>query len=541
MKTGFWATCVASVSILSAFACGDAPPPAEPASVPAPEPAPPAPGPAPAPAPVDAVIRLPQFVRGAAMVNPGAFPAIPVVVEASEGVRDVDVYLDDEKLPVSRDGARFVATATIGAIPEGGHTIRASVAGAAQRVEGKLVLSRESVYVTRFADQGTVRTGTIHHDVRGDRLLATWVDRRSGELHAYVGELDGAGRRLRDDVRVDTSGTEAIRAYSALGEGHLGLLYQTNKRTGWSAHLAVVRPDGTPVSPSVELTDADIAYQGAAVAWSKRGYAAIWQHVTPPDGVTELRAAFVDPKSGTKSAPIVLAREDDTTGGAGKIAHLGLFGLACNDAVCVASYVRDVHVNLTDLDTPKVHVAVIDLATGAKKTAFAVARSNWDLQEDASVTALPDGTFAVAFVGASTTHLDPEACGTQGMSMDRKLLRVARLTASGDLVGVRTIVDEPAPRFQPAVGALPSGLAIAWEDQRSQCSGGTNRLALNRLDGADKLAQPYIEVPQTRIIGQVWPSLAAAGTNAIVTWMNDRTGSIVDPRPEMLVETYWGR
>lgn len=537
MGTSTASTAKIAILALLSGACGEAAAPAPSATAPPEAPVSPAPPPVAPPPGSPGAVRLPQFVRGVAGVNPGAFPKIPVVVEAGPDAREVEVRLDEEALPVVRDGARFVATATIGGIPEGEHTVIARERSGPE-TRATLVLSRSSTQVTRFADQGTARTATLHHDLGGDRLLASWVDRRDGALRTYVAELDGAGRRLRPDALV-TPGEETLRVYSAMGEGHLGLLTQAAKGTAWTAHVRVVRPDGTSVAPPVELTGADTAYQGAAIAWSKRGYVAVWQHITPPSAVTELRLAFVDPKTGAASAPVVLAREDDAQTG-GKLAHLGLFGVACNDAVCAATYVRDLHVNVTDLDTTKVHVAVVDLATGARRAAFPVDRRTWDLQEDPSVAALPDGSFAIAYVGASTKHLDPEACGPEGMMMDRKLLHVARLTKEGALVGVSTVVDEQAPRFQPGLAALPSGLAVAWEDQRSQCSGGTNRLALNGVDAAGKLRGPYVEVRGTRLIGQVWPSLAPAGTNAVVAFMNDLTGSILSPRPEMWIETYWG-
>ncbi|MBL9103592.1 MAG: hypothetical protein JNL82_21775 [Myxococcales bacterium] len=106
------------------------------------------------------------------------------------------------------------------------------------------------------------------------------------------------------------------------------------------------------------------------------------------------------------------------------------------------------------------------------------------------------------------------------------------------------LVQAPETRGEPTFVATDEARGIvAWTDQRTYVDIQTGRIELMaRRANDDALATDAEDViPHARFVaGTAHLRGAAAGTNAVLVWIDERDGgSVVNPRPEVRLETVW--
>lgn len=488
---------------------------------------------------------LPQFVRGAAAVNPEAFPSIDIVVEGATA--PTSATLDGAALTVTADGARWLAAATTTALSEGEHALE--VTGPAGSASGKLVVAPGSVQHTEYEDVGAASYSNLVHDVASDRLLLSWADYRGGgSKHAYLESLDGAGRSLGAPVRLDPESASAVRVQTAFGPGHVAALYNENKdfqgNPGTRLSLRVLDLAGVEVVAPIELNPATPGTLGTqpAVAWDGAGFDVVWADFELPSVTKKIYWLRVDPATGATTGPIaILDGTYDAATSEGKIDDLQALSLACNASTCAVAYRRQEYNALVELSAAKVRVATVATASGAAGADVGLLLGDWDIQEDPTITAASDGRFVVSFAGTDTEAVlnTPDPCDESG----RQKIYLALLDANGAPAGALAVInDEVGQRFQAASAWHPEGAAMLWEDQREKCTDllhGQNRLAI-AFARSGVAEAPYLALPRTRLVAESWISAAPLGPNYAFAWTDERQGgSVLEAKGEIFVDTYW--
>jgi hypothetical protein len=268
---------------------------------------------------------------------------------------------------------------------------------------------------------------------------------------------------------------------------------------------------------------------------------------TRPNKPLEIRFARWD-TAAQKLATITVDAEQPQPNGSQQgplaIPTLAELGIACNAAVCVVTYSREVYVPLVDLNVPKLFVGIVDLGSGALAgPPIAIEAKDWDTQMFGhSVVALEDGSFVLVYTANDTAAaLTPKSPCDE--TLERDLLYAVRLDATGHPVGQpKPIFDVEGTRQMPRVAPHPEGFALFWEDQRSECGpNGHISMAMN-VAAADlgSLLDPYLEAPGSRTLAPEAPAITVTGTNFVHAWSDNRHGNgLLDIRPEVYLDTYW--
>jgi hypothetical protein len=508
-------------------------------------------------------LSLPQFVHGAARVNTAAFAQIPLVIGVAGAMPDAVSVAFDGQAPSAAvaDGTRFLATVDAKALGNGTHALAVAATSGGKTVataQGSLVVAADSLQLTEYAKVGPAITGHLVHDAAGDRLGLTWVSIADGKQHRlYLNYFDGAFRRLiPDDVVISDPADTAFMGYSAFAKDSIGVVYRTPKPNAshWLIKMRVVDLAGKEKVAAMDLTAGGESFSQAQIGMDPGGFSAAWLHISPPpDGGSplppvEIRWARWDTAGAKLVGPIKLDSDQPAPAGSSqgtlRLEPLAEIGIACNAKVCVVAYSRNVYNALVDLNVPKLHLAVVDLAGGALSgTPEPVEDADWDTQMFGQhLVALEDGTFVLVYTANDTAAaITPKSKCDE--TMERDLLYAVRLDANGKPQGVpKPIFDHEGPREYPRVAPLGAGFAMFWEDQRSHCApNGHIRMAAS-VAGADfsALLDPYLETPGSIALPPMYPTLAVTGTSFVHAWTDNRHGlGLVDPKPELFLDTYW--
>ena len=488
-------------------------------------------------------LSFPQAIGDKAFVDSTLHPTIRLVIEpVGDAPEKVDVVVGGTTIVAEQESDRFVASLDVSGLAAGDHAAIASAMLGGETVataELSLRVRAGSARLTEFDSVGPTITATVHHDAARDRALATWVDVRDGTHHAYLATLDGHGAKVGTDRQVDTGAARTLRVHSALGSDTIGLHYQEDDGAAIRSWFRVAELDGDGLGEPIDLSGSGSTAFGGAVAWDGEAYGVAWKQIDA--GEVEIRWARIHPDDGLVAGPLAVMRTDDANGGS--LGGLGPLSMACSARVCALAYPRKLYNALVDLDLDKVRLAVIDVGAGALSSVAPVDATDWDLQADPAVTRLDSGEFLLTYTRSDTRLVSADPCDD---TLGRYIVYGIRLDVDAEPVSVApyALVDEPAVRFQTTLAPYGERALIAWEDQRSQCAPmGANRLAINVADitapeGA--VVDPYLELPESVLLGQSTPSLMAVGTNGWVAWTDNRNGlGIIDPRPELFLDALW--
>ncbi|MBI4951163.1 MAG: hypothetical protein HY908_03955 [Myxococcales bacterium] len=493
---------------------------------------------------------LPQFVRGAALVNPEAFPAPAIVIRGANA--PTQATLDGAALALAAGSAsEWLAAVDATALGAGEHAL--VVSGPDGTASGTLVVAPGSAVLSSYAEVGAASYTDLFHDEANDQLLLSWIDTRS-EKHARLAKLDGAGRRIPGpaDLVLDANATDTVRLATAFGPGLVGALYHSNKdwngSPGTRIELRVLDLDGSEVVAPIELNPNGPGTLGTqtAVAWDGAAFDAVWADFAGPGMVKKLYWARVEPGSGAVTGPVEIAdgSYDGTNDDANKIQDLQALALACNAELCVVGYRRHVYHAVVGLSAPKVFLALVATADGSVSSDAGLFTNDWDIQEDPSLSVGVAGDFVLTLAGTDTAAVlnEPDPCDASG----RQKIYHLRLDAAGAVAQppLHVVNDDPGQRYQATAGAHPDGAAVLWEDEREKCVDvltGQNRLAVAFVkDDAPEAA--YLALPGSRLVLESWIAPTPVGPSYAFAWIDERAGgSVLDPRGEVVFDTYWRR
>jgi hypothetical protein len=509
-----------------------------------------------------AVLRLPQFVHGAARVDTLAFATVPLVVEVNGATPDAVTLAFDGAAPIaaSLDNGRWVASVNAESLGNGTHSLVARATAGGQAIgsaEATLVVANASFQLTHFSQDGPAYDNHLVYDSANDQLALSWVSVASGQHQLYLNYFDGAFRRLhKTDIVLNAPGDEPLSGYTAFGQDGIGVVYRVQKPgdAHWAIKMRVVDRGGKELVPVMNLTGTGAAFTQAAAGVDPGGYSAAWLHITPatdpqdPPPV-EIRFARWDTQAKKLQGPITLDSDQPAPSGSSEgpqlLEPLSEIGIACNSASCLVAYTRDEYNELVALNVAKLFVARVDLASGALAgPPTAVEDVDWDFQQfGQSLIALDDGSFALVYEATDTAAaVTPKSPCDE--SLERDLLYAVHFDAQGKEQGVpKPIFDYEGTREYPRIAAHPAGFALFWEDQRSECdaSGGHIGMAMNvAAPDFSSLLDPYLEAPGSIGLPPEYPTLAVTGTDFEVSWSDDRDGEgVLDPKPEIFLESYW--
>ncbi len=507
-------------------------------------------------------LSLPQLVHGAAYADALAFPTLPLVVGVSGAEPDsVDVILDSAAPVSATAGADgWVAPLPINLVDPGSHTLLAQAKSGGTvtaTVKGSLTIAEGSMEFTTFATAGVAYDSHVWHDVPGDALVYTWVSDPPGKQHQlYLNRLDGAFNRLLPaDLVINDPADEPLTGYTAAGPSGIGVVYMTEKPgdAHWLVKMRVVDETGKQLVPVMDLTQGQAAYSMQQAGADPGGFSAAWLHITPaadpsnPPPV-EVRFSRWDVAAKKLVGPITLDSDQPqaagSTQGAQTLEPLAEISIACNTAICLVAYTRDVYNTLVELNIPKIFVATVDLASGALAgTPVAVEASDWDTQEwGQHLVAVADGSFVLVYTANDTVAaVTPKSPCDE--SLERDLLFAVKIDATGKKIGTpKPIFDDEGSREYPRIAPHPAGFALFWEDQRSECSAnGHIRMAPNVASpDLSMLLDPYLEMPGSIALPPEDPTLAVTGTNLVAGWSDNRHGNgLTDIETEIYLDTYW--
>ncbi|MBA2540995.1 MAG: hypothetical protein H0V17_15250 [Deltaproteobacteria bacterium] len=474
-------------------------------------------------------IRFTQSIGGAMWVNPDAFPIIPVHVLVDGAPTEVTISLDGVEVEAVRDGEgpRYTAMIDVTALGDGTHELLAKSHGVSSTAV--LAAGREGIQWTSIAVDKNAATPRLHK--LGEQLFLTWTDISSGSRVAWIQQLDGAGRRIGDkSALVGGDGQEDKHyARTAAGASTMGVLYQ--ERGGpYKNFFAIVGRDGSPTIEPIVLDPNDrFGSNSGDVVFTGTGYDLVWR-TNSGAGSSDIRWMHVDEATGAITGPIIAASPGagDPQAGFDAITNVTIRHHHGTSLIAFSRYVYD-----TELELELLRCQLASVTDGVATTALIGIGDPWVWDNDCRI--LDDGTgpVAVRSVKSLTSSDDnpPDELFATRVPLD---------SARGD---GRMIVTAPETRVEPTMIGTTAAPIMAWSDARKYAidiTQGEVELYAAVL-GPDLVATTHVGFPHSHFIeGSADIRGAAAGENAILTWIDERHGgSVLEPRPEVYLETVW--
>jgi hypothetical protein len=475
-------------------------------------------------------VALPQAIGGAMFVDPVAFPTIPVHVQTTGPAGHVAVALDGastDAVPDAGSTTAWTATVDVHALADGPHALVATADGAT--ATATLVAGAQDAQLTDIATDGNAGTPRLHR--AGDHLYLTWTDAETGPRIAWLQELDGAGRPIGDRVALagGAGQPDVLYARTALGASSVAVLYQ---QTGgpYTNYVTIVGLDGTPHLAAMPLdgtrygsAGGDVVYDGAS------GFDVTWR-TNDGMGGSEVDWMHVDEASGAVTGPLVAASpgHDDPHGGFDPIIDVTVQHAGDASLVAFLRYEYD-QTLAEEVDRCNV-VTIRGGAVASTDLAGIGGGFFWD--DDCRVLAGPVAVWARKDLTSSADNPPDVLVGADAPG---GALAPARGNGA-------TMVDAPESREQPFL--VPTGAAsiLAWTDARAYANSTSGQVQLYAARvAADLSTSATVAFASSHVIeGTADVHGAPAGTNAIVTWIDERHGgTIVSPMPEVYLETVW--
>jgi hypothetical protein len=494
----------------------------------------------------DFTVTLPQLVGGAATVNPAVYESVPLrIVVAGPPAASVAVRLGETTVDAADagDGA-WVATLPLLDLVPGVVTLAVTAQaadGRAATAAGELVVQTEGNELTVWTDVG--RAGTPRLLKRDGRLYLTWSDRRLGTDEAFIAPVDGAGRFLADPAPLVGGSDPTLYVRTAFGAQSIAVLYQGLNQP-YRNRFKLVDYFGQERLAPIALDPEDGSGTfGGAVVYDGSGFVAVWR-VTRGDGLGEVRWLRVDEATRTVTGPVPVAVEGDGTA-VGGFAPFSFVAVAAVGDVSVVGFVRAKYHALLDYLVPKSQYAVVASDGTVGDTVFAGLENDFTWHREARVWANDDGFVCVWSASDLASSEDQPPYRFYAARADAAgALNPARGSGT-PMFDAPDDRDEPFLLLQPEAPPTPEGLGtLAWTDNRSYTLDPTNgHITLTVAPVAANLTT--VEPPTTFAHARFFEGLSelhatAAGTNAILVWIDDRhSNGIFDPRPEVYLDTAW--
>jgi hypothetical protein len=477
-------------------------------------------------------VALPQAIDGAFFANPDAFATIPMHVVTTGHAGHVAVSIDGTAVDAAADSdVQWTASLDISALSDGTHDVVADADGV--QATATLVVNRGDIQFTQISIDQNAATPRLHR--LGDHLVLTWTDIATGTRVAWMQQIDGGGRHTSDRIPlVGGAGQEdVLYARTALGVDNVGVLYQ--QRGGpYVNFFTVVARDGSTVVAAMPLDGDQFGSNGGDVVYDgTSGFDVTWR-TNDGMGNSKVHWMNVDEVSGEVTGPIVVAEpgDDDPHAGFDPITNVAVMHQGDASLVAFSRYEHDASL---DLDVLRCQVATIQ-GGAVTQTVLAGVGGGFFWDDDCRV--LDGGTAPVAVWARKSL--------TSSADNPPDVFAGARV-ANGELDAGRgngaTMVDAPESREEPWMVPTTAQPILAWTDSRSYDTDiTTGQVQLYAaVVGADLATSHEVLFPHTHFVegtGDVHG--APAGSNAILTWIDERHGgSVLDPHPEVYLETVW--
>jgi hypothetical protein len=478
-------------------------------------------------------VALPQALGGAMFANPDAYPTIPVhVIVETEGGEPPGVTVTLDKAEIAAvpdaDGTGWIAQVPIAAIENGDHELVASSGGI--DATAQLVIGREGVQYTKISVDGNAGTPRLHR--AGDRLFLTWTDISGGARMAWKQEIDGAGRRIGEKVALagGPGKEDVLYARTAFGSTTVGVVYQ--QRGGpYTSFFTIVGMDGSVVLAPIALDPVDRfgSYSGD-IAFTGDGYDVVWR-TNNGMGSSDIRWLHADEATAAASEPIIVAAPGnrDPNAGFDPFTNVSVRRMGDTSLVAFNRYLYDAQL---DLELPRCQLATI---RGGAVVSTEVVDAGGGFFWDDDCRVLSDATSPlVARAGKDLTSSEDNP---------PDIMFVTRVPLAPGRGPGAVSVMAPETRNEPTLVATSAAPILAWADSRSYANGittGEVELYAAPLDG-DLVTGANIRFAHTHFIESTADIRGAAlGTNAMLTWIDERHGgTILDPKPEVYLETAW--
>jgi hypothetical protein len=494
-------------------------------------------------APPALVVTLPQVVAGAATVNPGVYAEVPLRIVVTGGTAaSVTATLGGAPIAAAAgEGGEWVATLPVGALEPGVVALAVTARGAGgdeATAAAELVVQLQGQELTVWDEVGTASTPRLHW--RGDRLYLTWADRRLQRDEAWIVPVDGAGRFLADPAPLVGGTEDTLYVRTAFGAKSIGVLYQGFNQP-YRNRVRVVDFWGVERLPPLDLDPAGTSGTfGGAITHDGTGFVLVWR-VSAGPGTGEVRWLRVDEETLAVTGPVVVAAEGDGQP-VGGFQPFSFVSVAAAGDTSLVGFVRGRYDARLDYEVPKSQYAVVASDGTVAATVFAGLENDFTWHREARVWRQGEGFLCVW--SASDLASSEE--------LPRNRLWAARADAAGVLDPGRgsgtPMFDAPDDRDEPCFleqPARPDVLGtLAWTDNRAYTLDPEHGfIALYAASVAADLTtvDPPTVFGHARFFeGLAELSAAAAGTNAVLVWVDNRhSRSILDPRPELYLETAW--
>lgn len=483
-------------------------------------------------------VRLPQAIAGAMSADPAIYPTLPVHVAAS-GADTVTVRLDDgSEIAASPGTGTWVAQVPVMGVALGEHTITATASGADGMLaaEATLVLTDGGIQWTDINVDGNAGTPVLHRRAGEDLLWLTWADGSEGpNRRGWLEPIDGAGRSAGERVALTPAEDDVPYARAAVGDSAIAVLYQLPGGGPYFNRLRVVDFEGGEVVAPIELEPqggfgsfgGDVLYDGTAFVATFRSNDGM--------GGGDLWWIRVEEATGTVTGPKIVA-SSQPNGGFDPFTVISI--AAVDDQRSVIAFVREEFNNALDLAVPKGQVVSVTADGTVDGPDFLMSGSDFQWHWEAKVEAAGD---AVMLLWCTDDLNDPNTTIPTAI----RAARVTPADAVGNDRGQGTVlVQAEETRGEPAFVATAEAPGIlVWTDQRSYVDIQTGRIEMMATrvtdeglatDGEDVVGHARFVAGTAHFGGQ------GAGTNAVVVWIDERHGgSVVDPKPEVFLETIW--
>ena len=454
-----------------------------------------------------------QAIGGAMWVDPDAYATIPIHVHAAA---PVTISVDGAPYATTATGDVYTALVPTAGFTDGEHTITAGNATAT------LVAGRDGMQWTQIGVDGNAATPRLHR--LGGKLAMTWT--AGSPRTAWLQLLDGAGRKLGEPTALVGGTDDVLYARTAFGaptdggSDSIGVLFQ--RRGGpYTNFFTVVTSDGAERVAPIALDGDRLGSYSGDVVFANAGYDLVWR-TNDGAGSSDIRWMHVDEATGTVTGPIVVATKgnDDPNGGFDPITNVTIHPAGL---VAFSRYLYD---PTLELEILKCQLATITNA--AATTAVVAPGFTWD--DDCRI--LDDGT------GPVIVRTGKDLTSSADNPPDEMF--ASRIPLG---TGTKLIVSAPESREEPVLVGTSAAPILAWTDARSYAvdiTHGEVELYAAVL-GADLVAGDNIRFAHSHVVeGTADLRAAPAGENAIVTWVDERHGgSVVDPKPEVYLETIW--
>jgi hypothetical protein len=321
-----------------------------------------------------------------------------------------------------------------------------------------------------------------------------------------------------------------------VGSGTLAVLYQGHGMP-YTTRFRICDFSGSEIMAPMDLDPPGWSGAfGGAVAWDGTGFVAVWR-VIDGSGAAEVRWMRVD-ESGTEVTGPVVAAASGSLDPIGGFEPFSFVSVAARDGLSLLSFVRGRYDAGLEMEVPKSQIAAVLNDGTLDYSEYAGLERDLTWHREARVFLLGE-----VFIGiwSALDLLSPE-------DNPPNLFYAAMTGEEGALDPLRgrgTIMfDQVDDRDEPFFLPHPVHLGLlAWIDHRAYTlepeRGG---IELYVAPVAEDLTTGEETVfPHARFVaGLSQLNAAPAGTNAILLWVDERHGmGIMDPKPEMYMETAW--